>query len=1034
MTKLAQRSQSGNYGILRGASPKGALLYGPPGTGKTHLARVIAKESGMNLINISASDIADRWFGESEKNIRAVFKVARLLVPALIFIDEADAILRKRHTDDQPWIRAILSEFLQGADGFIKDPRPALLLLATNEPHDVDPAVLRRAPGRIYIRPPSFEERESMFKMFLREETIGPDLQLSWLAMRTGRYTGSDIHTVCVNAAMICDMEIGEANTNRTPDGLRILTAGHFQKAFRRSGPTVQVADLRKFRLFAAAYDPAGEASIIAQERLPDHTYSDPQDRFVRDSNQNLVDGPAEEENPICESKVGSPDGLTLYAPIDSSAQQIRVLQIKTSIKPDKNPEWTLKTVSLRDSPKFTALSYVWGDPRIKEEISLNGRSHKVTANLARALRTVGYHWLKYFGNRPLDTLQLWVDALCINQGNITERGEQVKLMEHIFSSAELVIASMDSEGETQREQTEIALTTTNKLYAVLIHNDGNYKFSKEDMEAFKWVEEAPFLNAASVHEEIDSVPSPLSALERFYTEHPYFRRMWILQEILVSRDLILVSGFHSTSERKINAVFNALTSFSRIDIRRPKFVSAQNWTLVRNMRAGTLFTNQLLYNSIRRWFTGTIERREQYLRRYAPAIIPFVVCMLCLKATDPRDFVYAALGLYDVNMTVDYGKSTQEVYRDLCQIQLKSGSHFLLQFSGIGFISQETPTGADQLPSWAPNFETGIYFLLPEGSRDDNAVFRRVKNAVSYYIMNSDNDDPDGLSRKGYYMTGRDALNAMDKEKLFKPFRNLKSQISDQYILSIAGVKLDGVTKIDRFEVSEPGQSTEIPVLFVQFCSECARRSTKHPTGKPWMLVILQSIIFSRQALSDSIMDDLLRDQAFSLYMLLALWGADGLATPKPSVWIPKDAGGFDAIYDHFNTLFFQGAHIIPRMDSEKRKFQDLWVKGHGNPQPGYIQVVEDEVTHDLIERIQVFCRLSWFETESGYIGRGPPYAAAGDIVCHVKGCFLLVLLRRTSEDHYSHVGPCWVDGMQDGQTANFMQKGASIEWFDIQ
>ncbi len=95
MISLASgETKSSAYGVLKRNLIKGAVIYGPPGTGKTHLARILAKESGMLMFLISAADIESKWYGETEKYIKALFRISKMLSPSLIFIDEAEAMFR----------------------------------------------------------------------------------------------------------------------------------------------------------------------------------------------------------------------------------------------------------------------------------------------------------------------------------------------------------------------------------------------------------------------------------------------------------------------------------------------------------------------------------------------------------------------------------------------------------------------------------------------------------------------------------------------------------------------------------------------------------------------------------------------------------------------------------------------------------------------------------------------------------------------------------------------------------------------------
>ena len=129
---------------------RGILLFGPPGTGKTMLAKAIANEAGASFINLSMSTITSKWFGEDEKNVRAVFTLASKISPTIIFVDEVDSMLGLRgETGEHYGMRKIKNEFMTHWDGLLtKAGERVLVLAATNRPFDLDEAIIRRFERR----------------------------------------------------------------------------------------------------------------------------------------------------------------------------------------------------------------------------------------------------------------------------------------------------------------------------------------------------------------------------------------------------------------------------------------------------------------------------------------------------------------------------------------------------------------------------------------------------------------------------------------------------------------------------------------------------------------------------------------------------------------------------------------------------------------------------------------------------------------------------------------------------------------------
>ncbi|KAK4279331.1 hypothetical protein QN277_011128 [Acacia crassicarpa] len=181
---------------------RGILLFGPPGTGKTMLAKAIANEAGASFVNVSMSTITSKWFGEDEKNVRALFTLAAKVAPTIIFVDEVDSMLGQRtRVGEHETMRKIKNEFMMHWDGlFTKPAEQILVLAATNRPFDLDEAIIRRFERRIMVGLPSVENREMILTTLLAKEKT-ENLDLKELAAMTEGYSGSDLKNLCTTAA-----------------------------------------------------------------------------------------------------------------------------------------------------------------------------------------------------------------------------------------------------------------------------------------------------------------------------------------------------------------------------------------------------------------------------------------------------------------------------------------------------------------------------------------------------------------------------------------------------------------------------------------------------------------------------------------------------------------------------------------------------------------------------------------------------------------------------------------------------------------
>ncbi|ADT84250.1 CDC48 family AAA ATPase [Thermococcus barophilus] len=235
--------------------PKGILLYGPPGTGKTLLAKAVATESEANFIGIRGPEVLSKWVGESEKNIREIFRKARQAAPTVIFIDEIDAIAPRRGTDVNRVTDRLINQLLTEMDG-IEENSGVVVIAATNRPDILDPALLR--PGRfdrlILVPAPDEKARYEIFKVHTRKMPLSEDVDLKELAKRTEGYTGADIAAVCREAAMNAmrrALKEGIIKPGVKMDEVKQkvkVTMKDFEEALEKVGPSVSKETMEYYK------------------------------------------------------------------------------------------------------------------------------------------------------------------------------------------------------------------------------------------------------------------------------------------------------------------------------------------------------------------------------------------------------------------------------------------------------------------------------------------------------------------------------------------------------------------------------------------------------------------------------------------------------------------------------------------------------------------------------------------------------------------------------------------------------------------
>jgi cell division protease FtsH len=191
--------------------PKGILLMGAPGTGKTLLARAVAGEAGVPFFSISGSEFVEMFVGVGASRVRDLFQVAKRASPAIIFVDEIDAVGRVRGSgvgggNDER--EQTLNQILVEMDGF-EPTEKVIVMAATNRPDVLDPALLRpgRFDRRVVIDLPDRKDREAILKVHAKEKPLGPDVDLSVIAERTPGFSGAELYSLMNEAAILAARE-----------------------------------------------------------------------------------------------------------------------------------------------------------------------------------------------------------------------------------------------------------------------------------------------------------------------------------------------------------------------------------------------------------------------------------------------------------------------------------------------------------------------------------------------------------------------------------------------------------------------------------------------------------------------------------------------------------------------------------------------------------------------------------------------------------------------------------------------------------
>ena len=315
------------YSTLGARIPKGVLLVGPPGTGKTLLAKAVANEAGVAFLSISGSDFMELYVGVGASRVRDLFSQAKKQSPAIVFIDEIDAVGRQRGTglggghDER---EQTLNQLLVEMDGFGRN-EGVVVLAATNRADVLDPALLR--PGRfdrqVYVGLPDIRGREEILKIHAKDKPLAEDVDLADIARGTPGFTGADLENLLNEAALLAarknapylsmeDIRAAEIKVIAGPEKHSRIIPQHEREltAYHEAGHAIVMHSLPN-------HDPVSQISIVPRGQAGGMTISLPEEdrsylskRYLEDEITALLGGRVAEELVLGDISTGASNDI----------------------------------------------------------------------------------------------------------------------------------------------------------------------------------------------------------------------------------------------------------------------------------------------------------------------------------------------------------------------------------------------------------------------------------------------------------------------------------------------------------------------------------------------------------------------------------------------------------------------------------------------------------------------------------------------------------------------------------------------------
>lgn len=657
----------------------------------------------------------------------------------------------------------------------------------------------------------------------------------------------------------------------------------------------------------------------------------------------------------------------SLYTQLDPSKREIRLVS-SVEVDASGNVSCRLFASQLGENdnqkPQYICLSYLWGDPEQTEPITVNGRRFEATTNLVAFFR--------HFNSIPVEYRQLpiWIDAICINQADLGEKSIQVRLMGDIYRQAVASIAW-------------IGPHSLSNLFAMTAIGLGAKFIRKADEGSTDWLKQMKNVLCAADIEPSDGeggLPRnrAWTAITRFL-KAPYWTRVWIYQEIVLSINIVLLCGDKTLS-------IDDLMIFVE-------------WMRSVDLKTGCIHVDPEVFPIVQwpQWLTsmGISRLGKHVLRRRLehekPALSPerqkalIELYPIGLSASNPRDHIFGVLGALPLPIVPDYQKSVEDVYVEFASYLIAEGHlHSVLKHRS-GSEKHRRKAGLSPifvLPSWTPDFTLQGFRALSSRRAHVHADSLVTDRNDVWHPKAADVDKPK-VDSNTLHVSGIRCENVVEKPELY--YYQTAMQNIKKYL---------------------PGNTNKNVQLY--------------PSGIPIHQALVRILLKDPGILRD---DNDVSQIDLSMVLGLSLWVYVSLLSPEYTK---------EELFAFWRKIGFE---------LEAPTHEELQIMLFGrrvNDKTGVIMYREDQESYRANYRTAMFQLASWdaefmFQTANGYIGLCEGVVQAGDLVCVLFGCQEPVVLRPIG-DIYEFIGVCYVLGFMEGEALQQVSDGnLQIQTFDI-